>query len=47
LRAKFDDNACGVLSAAERDRLASEVDRLETLEDASEIVERSLPSAAR
>ena len=47
LRAKFDDNAGGVLSAAERDRVAAEVDRLEKLEDASELVECSLPVAAR
>jgi 2-methylcitrate dehydratase PrpD len=31
LRAKFDDNASGCLSAEQRDRLASEIDRLETL----------------
>jgi 2-methylcitrate dehydratase PrpD len=31
LRAKFDDNAGGFLSAEQRDRLASEIDRLETL----------------
>jgi 2-methylcitrate dehydratase PrpD len=47
LRAKFDDNAGGVLSAAERDRLAAEIDRLETLDDAREIVDWSLPLLAR
>jgi 2-methylcitrate dehydratase PrpD len=47
LRAKFDDNAGGVLSAAERDRLAAEIDRLERLDDASEIVEWALPLLSR
>src|SRR5687768_98964 len=47
LRAKFDDNGGGVLSAAERDRLAAEVDRLETLESASKIIELALPSISR
>lgn len=31
LRAKFDDNASGFLSSEQRDRLANEIDRLETL----------------
>ena len=31
LRSTFDDNASGFLSAKERDRLAEEIDRLETL----------------
>ena len=47
LRAKFDDNAAGVLSAAERDRLAVEIGRLEDLDSASEIVEWSLPLMSR
>jgi 2-methylcitrate dehydratase PrpD len=47
LRAKFDDNAGAVLSAAERNRLAAEIDRLEHLDSASEIVEWSLPLMSR
>lgn len=47
LRAKFDDNAGGVLSGAERDRLAAEIDRLEDLDSASEIVEWALPLITR
>jgi 2-methylcitrate dehydratase PrpD len=43
LRAKFDDNASGVLSAPERDRLASEIDRLDKLDSAGEIVDWTLP----
>jgi 2-methylcitrate dehydratase PrpD len=39
LRAKFDENADGLLSAAQRDRLASTIDRLEQLDDAGTIVE--------
>ncbi len=39
LRAKFDENASGMLSTSERSRLASEVDRLDQLDDASTIVE--------
>jgi len=39
LRAKFDENAEGVLSAAERDRLADAIGRTERLDDFSEIVE--------
>ena len=42
LRAKFDENASGVLSASERDRLAAEIEQLEDLEDASVIVERAI-----
>lgn len=42
LRAKFDENAGGVLSASERDRLAAEIDQLEDLDDASVIVERAI-----
>jgi len=39
LRAKFDENSDGILSAAQRDRLASTIDRLERLDDAGAIVE--------
>ena len=39
LRAKFDDNAGGFLSAAQRDRLAQEIARAENLPDARTIVE--------
>jgi hypothetical protein len=42
LRAKFDENATGVLSATERDRLAAEIDQLDDLNDASVIVERAI-----
>jgi 2-methylcitrate dehydratase PrpD len=35
LRTKFDENASGFLSPERRDRLASEIDRLEQLPDAS------------
>ena len=35
LRAKFDDNASGFLSAGQRDHLAEAINRLETLPDAS------------
>ena len=38
LRAKFDDNAGGVLSAEARDRLADEVARTEALPDASRLI---------
>lgn len=38
LRAKFDDNAGGVLDAAGRDRLVGEVLRVEQLADASQLV---------
>ncbi len=38
LRAKFDDNASGILTADERDRLASEVGRTENLSDVSTLV---------
>ncbi len=43
LRAKFDENAGGILSPSERDRLAAEIDRLEQQDDASAIVEWSMP----
>jgi 2-methylcitrate dehydratase PrpD len=39
LRAKFDENASGFLSAEQRSRLAEEIDRLEQLPDASSIVD--------
>ena len=39
LRAKFDENASGFLSPAGRDRLASEIDRLEQVPDASVLAE--------
>ena len=39
LRTKFDENASGFLSPAGRDRLASEIDRLEQLPDASVLAE--------
>ena len=39
LRAKFDDNAGGFLSAAQRDRLAQEVGRAENLPDARVLVD--------
>ena len=38
LRAKFDDNASGFLSAEQRDRLAETIDRLETLPNANALV---------
>jgi 2-methylcitrate dehydratase PrpD len=38
LRAKFDENASGFLSAARRDKLARDIGNLETLADASELV---------
>jgi 2-methylcitrate dehydratase PrpD len=40
LRAKFDDNASGFLSAAQRDHLAEEIGRLEALPDASTLLDR-------
>ena len=47
LRAKFDENAGGILSAAERERLAAEIDRLDDQDDASAIVEWSMPLLRR
>jgi 2-methylcitrate dehydratase PrpD len=44
LRAKFDDNAGGVLPASARDRLASEIGRTENLSDASSLVELAVGS---
>jgi 2-methylcitrate dehydratase PrpD len=40
LRAKFDDNASAFLSAAQRDRLAADIDHLETLPNANILVTR-------
>jgi len=42
LRAKFDENANGVLSTAERDRLAAEIDDMENLDDVSTIAGLSI-----
>jgi 2-methylcitrate dehydratase PrpD len=42
LRAKFDDNAGGVLSASARERLASEIGRTENLSEASTLVDLSV-----
>jgi hypothetical protein len=38
IRAKFDENANGFLSAARREKLAQSIQNLETLADASELV---------
>jgi 2-methylcitrate dehydratase PrpD len=46
LRAKFDENAAGILSAGERERFVEAVDRLETLDDASRLVELTMPALA-
>jgi 2-methylcitrate dehydratase PrpD len=43
LRAKFDENAAGVLSPSERDRLAEAVDILEQVDDLSMLVGLSMP----
>jgi 2-methylcitrate dehydratase PrpD len=42
LRAKFDDNAGGFLSAAQRDRLAQEIARTENLPDVRSLVDLTL-----
>ena len=47
LRAKFDENASGMLSTSERSRLASEVDRLDQLDDASTIVQCGVPESQK
>ncbi len=52
LRAKFDENASGFLTADERIRLMDDIDRLETLSDASSLLiqcatPRSGPPASR
>src|SRR5688572_14616004 len=43
LRGKFDENAAGILSAQERDRLAEAIDGLEQIEDVSTLVGLSIP----
>ena len=43
LRAKFDDNAGGFLSSAQRDRLAREIDRTESLPDMRVLVDLAAP----
>jgi 2-methylcitrate dehydratase PrpD len=45
LRAKFDENAEGVLDTLERDELADRIARLEDLDDASAIVDASIRRA--
>jgi 2-methylcitrate dehydratase PrpD len=45
LRAKFDDNAGGFLSAPQRDRLAQEVARTENLPDARTIVDLTIATS--
>jgi 2-methylcitrate dehydratase PrpD len=47
LRAKFDDNAGGILTADARDRLASEIGRTENLSDVSTLVGLSIRQGAR
>ena len=42
LRAKFDDNAGGFLSAAQRDRLAQEIARTESLRDVTTLVDLTM-----
>ena len=46
IRAKFDENASGFLSAALRDKLASLIKHLETLDDASELVRSACVTSA-
>jgi 2-methylcitrate dehydratase PrpD len=46
IRAKFDENASGFLSAARRDKLAAHIRYLETLGDAGEIVRAACVSSA-
>jgi 2-methylcitrate dehydratase PrpD len=46
LRAKFDENASGFLSASRRDKLARDIRNLETLGDASELITSACPSDA-
>ena len=43
LRAKFDDNASGILSPSERERLAGAIDGLERMDDVSVLVGLSIP----
>jgi 2-methylcitrate dehydratase PrpD len=42
LQAKFDDNASGILTREERDRLATEIGRTENLSDVSTLVGSSI-----
>ena len=44
LRAKFDENAAGILSDPQRDRLAGDVDQLDVLDDAAILVEHAIPA---
>jgi 2-methylcitrate dehydratase PrpD len=46
IRAKFDENASGFLSVARRDKLASLIQRLDRLADASELVTSASPISA-
>jgi 2-methylcitrate dehydratase PrpD len=43
IRAKFDENASGFLSASRRDKLARDIEHLETMGDASELVRSASP----
>jgi 2-methylcitrate dehydratase PrpD len=43
-RDKFDRNADGILSPAERDRLAAAIERIEHIDDVSLLVDLSIPS---
>jgi len=47
LRAKFDDNASGILGAEDRDRLASEIGRTENLSDVSTLVGLAVSRSVR
>ena len=47
LRAKFDDNASGILTGEERDRLATEIGRTENLSDVSTLVELAVSRSVR
>ena len=44
LREKFDRNADGILSTAERERLAGAIERIEHMDDVSLLVDLSIPS---
>ncbi len=46
IRAKFDENASGFLSSSRRDKLASLIQYLETLADASELVKSACVTSA-
>jgi 2-methylcitrate dehydratase PrpD len=43
LRAKFDENAGGLLSTGERDRLAGAIERIEQLDDVSVLADLTVP----